>query len=461
MKYFGTDGFRGKAGISLNAMHAYRIGRFLGWYYSDNNTKKVRIIIGKDTRISGDMFENALAAGITASGADAYLMNVTPTPSVSYIARMEGFDCGIMISASHNPYYDNGIKVINGLGHKLEESVTELIEEYIDREKDDIPYASEDSVGRTIDYTGGRQKYIDYLISLIKDNQNESLEPFKGIRVVLDCANGSASAIAGKVFKELGAETIVINSSPDGVNINTDCGSTHIEGLQEFVRQNGADIGFAFDGDADRCLAVDEKGGLIDGDMIMYLCGRHMKECNRLNDNTVVTTVMSNLGLYKAFDAAGINYAKTAVGDRFVFEKMQSDSLSLGGEQSGHIIFGEYARTGDGVLTALMVMEVLLAGKKKISECLTDIDIYPQLLVNVRVADKKAALSDADVIKASDRVASELGDNGRILLRESGTEPLIRVMVEAESDEKCKYYTDMVVNAIKDKGHAMIVSNDL
>lgn len=447
MKYFGTDGFRGEAGSTLTVRHAYRVGRFLGWYFSNKSADRVRIIIGKDTRRSSYMFEDALAAGLTASGADVYLLHVTSTPSVSYVVRTEGFNCGIMISASHNPYYDNGIKIINGLGHKLEDEVLLLIEEYIDRTEDDLPFATGKDIGRTVDYAIGRHRYIGYLISLAKRSFNNTV-------VALDCSNGSASTIAKGVFDALGAKTYVINADPDGTNINSNCGSTHIEGLQNYVKECKADIGFAFDGDADRCLCVDENGNLVDGDMIMYLCGRYMSERGELNNNTVVTTVMSNLGLYKAFDAAGISYEKTAVGDRYVYENMMTNNYSFGGEQSGHIIFGKYAATGDGVLTALMVMEVMLEKKEKISELLRDIHIFPQLLVNVRVSDKKAALCDEDVQRAAKAVEEELADNGRLLLRESGTEPLIRVMVEAESDDKCKYYTNKIVQVLHEKGHA-------
>ncbi len=448
MKYFGTDGFRGEAGKTLNVRHAYRVGRFLGWYFGSKSDDRARIIIGKDTRRSSYMFEDALSAGLTASGADVYLLHVTSTPSVSYVVRTEGFDCGIMISASHNPYYDNGIKIINGLGHKIEDDITLLIEEYIDRAEDDLPFATGKYIGRTVDYAIGRHRYIGYLISLAKRS-------FNNVVVALDCSNGSASTIAKGVFDALGAKTYVINAEPDGTNINKDCGSTHIEGLQEYVKECGANIGFAFDGDADRCLCVDDKGNLVDGDMIMYLCGCYMSERGELNNNTVVTTVMSNLGLYKALDEAGISYEKTAVGDRYVYENMTRNNHSFGGEQSGHIIFGKYATTGDGVLTALMIMEVMLEKKTKISELLRDIHIYPQLLVNVRVADKSAALNDEDVMAVAEAVSSRLSDNGRLLLRESGTEPLIRVMVEAESDEQCKLYTDMIVNVLCEKGHAV------
>lgn len=450
MKYFGTDGFRGEANVTLNVRHAYRVGRFLGWYFGKRKgeNEKAKIVIGKDTRRSSYMFEDALSAGLTASGADVYLLHVISTPSVSYVIRTEGFDCGIMISASHNPYYDNGIKIINGNGHKLESEIEELIEEYIDRPEDDLEYAVGDKIGRTIDYAIGRHRYIGYLISLAKRS-------FDNVTVALDCANGSASTIAKSVFDALGATTRVINADPDGLNINKNCGSTHIEELQRFVKECGADIGFAFDGDADRCLAVDEKGNIIDGDIILYLCGKYMNMHGNLNYSTVVTTVMSNIGLYKAFDDIGIRYEKTAVGDKYVYENMMNNNYSLGGEQSGHIIFRKYASTGDGILTALMIMEVMLESKAKLSDLTRDINIYPQLLVNVKVADKEASLNDKDVVAVSKIVEKELGSEGRLLLRQSGTEPLIRVMVEAQTDELCKHYTDMIIKVLHDNGHAI------
>ncbi len=444
MKYFGTDGFRGEANVNLNVVHAYKVGRFLGWYYGQEH--KAKIVIGKDTRRSGYMFEDALCSGLTASGADAYLLHVTPTPSVSYVVRTEQFDCGIMISASHNPFYDNGLKVINGNGHKLEAEIEEKIEAYIDSETDTIPFATRENIGRTVDYAIGRHRYIGHLISL-------ATRSFKNMRVGLDCANGSSYSVAKGVFDTLGAKTYAIGMEPDGTNINADCGSTHIENLQKYVKENNLDVGFAYDGDADRCIAVDDKGEVIDGDAILYLCGCYLKEKGELANNTVVTTVMSNLGLYKAFDKAGISYEKTAVGDKYVNANMMENGHCLGGEQSGHIIFSKYAVTGDGVLTSLMLMEVMLEKKQKLSELRKNLKVYPQLLENVRVADKAAAMNDEDVKKAADEVAQALGDDGRILLRESGTEPLIRVMVEAETDELCRKYVENVVNVLKEKNH--------
>ena len=394
------------------------------------------------------MFEYSLVAGLTASGADAYLLHVTTTPSVSYVVRTEDFDCGIMISASHNPYYDNGIKVINGKGEKLEESVIEKIEEYLDGKTGEIPLAINEDIGCTVDYAAGRNRYVGYLISL-------AIHSYKGVRVGLDCANGSAWMIAKNVFDALGAKTYVINNEPNGININTNCGSTHIEGLQNYVVEKGLDVGFAFDGDADRCLCVDEKGNLVDGDKILYLAGKYMKERGELANNTVVTTVMSNFGLYKAFDSIGIDYEKTAVGDKYVYENMVTNGHKIGGEQSGHIIFSNYATTGDGILTAIKVMEVMLSKKMPLSELADPVKIYPQLLKNVRVADKKAAREDADVQAAVDAVTEALGDTGRILVRESGTEPVIRVMVEAESDAICKKYVDQVVAVLQEKGHVV------
>ena len=441
-KYFGTDGFRGEANVVLNVMHAYKVGRFLGYYYGKEH--KARIVIGKDTRRSSYMFEDALSAGLTASGADVYLIHVTTTPSVSYVVRSEDFDCGIMISASHNPYYDNGIKILNGLGHKLEAKVEKMIEDYIDGPDDAIPFATKDAIGRTTDYTVGRNRYIGYLMSL-------ATRSFKDMRVGLDCANGSAYEIVKGVFDALGAKTYVINNHPDGTNINTNCGSTHIEVLQSFVKENGLDVGFAFDGDADRCLAVDNKGNVVDGDLILYVCGTYLKEKGELNNNTVVTTVMSNLGLYKAFDKKGISYEKTAVGDKYVYENMMQNDHIIGGEQSGHIIFSKYAATGDGILTALMIMEVILTKKTPLSDLTREVTIFPQLLENVRVTDKNAAMEDPDVLAAAKQVEEELGTDGRILLRQSGTEPLVRVMVEAETDALCAKYVKQVADVVKEK----------
>ena len=459
-KYFGTDGFRGEANVSLTADHAYAIGRFLGWYYGeqkrrDGSEEPARIVIGKDTRRSSYMLEYSLVGGLVASGADAYLLHVTTTPSVAYVARVDGFDCGIMISASHNPYYDNGIKLINGMGEKMDEETIELVEAYLDgrlslygQAWSEVPFAQKDKIGRTVDYVSGRNRYLGYLISL-------GIYSFKGMKVALDCANGSAWNLAKSVFDALGAKTYVINAEPNGVNINLDAGSTHIEGLQKYVVEQGCDVGFAYDGDADRCMAVDENGNVVSGDHILYLYGKYMKERGKLITNTVVTTVMSNFGLYKAFDEVGIDYAKTKVGDKYVYEYMMKNGCRIGGEQSGHIIFSKYASTGDGILTSLKVMEVMLAKKKKLSQLVADLKIYPQVLVNVRVSDKKAAQADPDVQRAVEAVTAELGDSGRILVRESGTEPVIRVMVEAESEALCRALVERVVDVIRSKGHAV------
>ncbi|MBE5939154.1 MAG: phosphoglucosamine mutase [Lachnospiraceae bacterium] len=444
-KYFGTDGFRGEANKDLTYEHAVKIGRFLGWYYGKNNEKKCKVVIGKDTRRSSYMFEYALVAGLTASGADAYLMHVTTTPSVSYVARTDDFDCGIMISASHNPFYDNGIKLLNSNGEKMDEETILKIEDYIDG-KIEVPIAEREEIGRAIDYSAGRNKYVGYLISL-------ATRSYKNVRVGLDCSNGSAWMIAKNVFDALGAKTYVINNEPDGYNINTNCGSTHIEVLQKFVVEKGLDLGFAFDGDADRCLAVDGSGQIIDGDLIMYIYGTYMKNRGKLDNNTVVTTIMSNFGLYKAFDKAGINYEKTAVGDKYVYENMVANGHIIGGEQSGHIIFSKYATTGDGIITALMMMEVVLEQKTTLAKLAEPVKIYPQVLKNIRVFSKPEAQNDPDVKKAVALVAEELGTNGRILVRESGTEPVIRVMVEAATDELCEKYVDSVIEVIKAKGH--------
>jgi phosphoglucosamine mutase len=443
-KYFGTDGFRGEANVGLTVEHAFKVGRFLGWYYCKNSKGKCKIVIGKDTRRSSYMFEYALCAGITASGADAYLLHVTTTPSVSYVARTEDFDCGIMISASHNPYYDNGIKLINRNGEKMDEQTIAKIEEYLDNDTD-IPYAYREKVGRTVDYAAGRNRYIGYLISL-------AVCSYKGMKVGLDCANGSSWMIAKSVFDALGAKTFVINAEPDGTNINMNCGSTHIAALQEFVKANSLDVGFAFDGDADRCIAVDENGNVIDGDLILYICGTYLKKIGKLENNTVVTTVMSNLGLYKAFDLCGISYEKTKVGDKYVYENMSKNGHCIGGEQSGHIIFSNYATTGDGILTAIKLMEVIIEKKLPLSKLAEPVHIYPQTLKNIKVKDKKAVQEDTEVKKAISYVEENLGENGRILVRESGTEPLIRVMVEAESYELCEKYVDYVLDIIKKCG---------
>ena len=459
-KYFGTDGFRGEAGINLTADHAFKVGRFLGWYYTqlkhqNNDSSPARIVIGKDTRRSSYMFEYSLVGGLVASGADAYLLHVTTTPSVAYIARMDEFDCGIMISASHNPYYDNGIKLINSHGEKMDEETINLVEDYLDgklnlfgKSWDELPFASRDNIGCTVDYVSGRNRYVGYLISL-------GIYSFKGVKVALDCANGSSWNVAKAVFDALGAKTLVINAEPNGTNINNNAGSTHIGGLQKFVVENQCDVGFAYDGDADRCLCVDEKGNVLTGDHILYIYGRYMKERGKLVNNTVVTTVMSNFGLYKAFDECGIGYAKTAVGDKYVYEYMTKNGCRIGGEQSGHIIFSKYASTGDGILTSLKMMEVMLARKKKMSELSEGFTVYPQVLKNIRVHNKAEAQNDNDVQASVKTVAEKLGESGRILVRESGTEPVIRVMVEAESEETCQKYVDEVIAVIKAKGHAV------
>ena len=450
-KYFGTDGFRGKANEGLTAEHAFQVGRFLGWYYG--RERKARIVVGKDTRRSSYMLEYAISAGMAASGADVYLLHVTTTPSVSYVTRTDGFDCGVMISASHNPFYDNGIKLMNREGEKMDEATIALVEDYLDGNLEldgqvwkELPLATEDHIGAVVDHSAGRNRYIGYLISL-------AMYSFKDMKVALDCANGSAWSIAPSVFKALGADVYVINDRPDGLNINRDAGSTHLDGLQKYVRENGMDVGFAFDGDADRCLAVDDKGEVVDGDKILYVYGRYMKERGKLVNNKIVTTVMSNFGLYKALDEVGIDYAKTAVGDKYVYEHMVQHGDRIGGEQSGHIIFSKYARTGDGVLTALKLMEVILARKLPLSRLVEPVVIYPQVLINVRVKDKKTAQDDADVQAAVKAVADELGDTGRILVRESGTEPLVRVMVEAPTKEQCQELAQGVVDVIIAKGH--------
>lgn len=445
-KYFGTDGFRGEANVNLTAMHAFKVGRFLGWYYGRYH--KCSVAIGKDTRRSSYMFEDALSAGLTSAGADVYLLHVTTTPSVSYVVKTEDFDCGIMISASHNPFYDNGLKLINGKGEKMEQEVIDEVEKYLDADFESIPYATGEKIGRTIDYFAGRNRYMGYLMTLAKHS-------YRNMRVGLDCSNGSASAIAKSVFDALGAETHVIHNEPNGTNINNECGSTHIEVLQKYVKENHLDVGFAYDGDADRCLCVDEQGNIVDGDLILYVGGVYLKQNGELDNNTVVTTIMSNIGLYKAFDAVGINYEKTDVGDKYVYDCMRKNDYRLGGEQSGHIIFSKYATTGDGILTSIKMMEVMISSKKKMSELTSPVTIYPQCLKNIKVISKPEARADEDVQAEVAKVAELLGDDGRILLRESGTEPVIRVMVEAKTDLLAEKYVDQVIEVIKRKGHAV------
>ena len=448
-KYFGTDGFRGEANKTLTFEHAIRIGRFLGWYYGARKGKKANVVIGKDTRRSSYMFEYALCTGLMASGADAHIMHVTTTPSVAYITRVDDFDCGIMISASHNPFYDNGIKLLNGDGEKMDEDTILKVEEYIDG-KIDIPVSDGKDIGRTVDYVAGRNRYIGHLISM-------SRYSFKDVRVGLDCANGASWQIAKGIFDALGAKTYVINAEPDGYNINMDCGSTHIEHLQQLVRDKKLDVGFAFDGDADRCLAVDEKGNVVTGDHILYIYGLYMKERGKLLNNTVVTTVMSNFGLYKALDRIGIGYEKTAVGDRYVYENMKEFDHQIGGEQSGHIIFRKYAHTGDGLITAIMVMGVMIETQLPLSALAAGCTMYPQVLKNVKVDDKDATMADPEVQAQVDKCTEELGDGGRVLLRKSGTEPVLRVMSEAGTYEECEKQVDAIIAAMERSGHLIEV----
>ena len=445
MKYFGTDGFRREANQDLTLYHAIKIGRFLGYYFNKEKNGNGKIVIGKDTRRSSYMFEDALSAGITSSGSDAYLLHVTTTPSVSYVVRSEDFDCGVMITASHNPYHDNGIKIINSDGEKMDDEFLQKLEEYIDADIKDIDLKIGEEIGRTHDFVGGRNRYTAFLIQTVSKS-------FKGKKVGLDCANGAASSIVKSVYDALGAETYVINNDPDGFNINVDCGSTHIEVLQKYVKENKLDCGFAYDGDADRCIAVDENGEVVDGDAILYICGKHMKEEGYLESNTIVTTIMSNIGLYKALDKIGINYSKTKVGDKYVHIEMSENGYELGGEQSGHIIFSKYANTGDGILTSLRLMEAMIDNKTSLSELRRDLKIYPQVLKNVRVNDKKAVLNDESIKNIIEKESESLKDTGRILVRESGTEPLIRVMAEAETEEVADKKVNNIVQAIEESG---------
>ena len=445
MKYFGTDGFRGQANKELNVYHAFKIGRFLGDYFNKKNGYSGKIVIGKDTRRSSYMFEDALSAGIASSGSNAHLLHVTPTPSVSYIARSEDFDCGVMITASHNPYYDNGIKIIDANGEKMKDDFLEKIEAYIDSDINDIDLAVGEDIGRTVDFIGGRNRYIAFLIQTVDKS-------FEGMKVGLDCANGASFTIAKPVYDALGADTYVMNDRPNGFNINVDAGSTHIEHLQKFVLENNLDVGFAFDGDADRCIAVDNEGNVVDGDSILYICAKHMKDEGKLPSNTVVTTIMSNIGLYKAFDNLGINYEKTQVGDKYVHQTMDENDYEIGGEQSGHVIFRKYATTGDGILTSLRIMEAIIDQKSDLKSLTRDLKIYPQLMLNVRVKDKDATLNNEVVKEKIEEVSNSLADTGRVLVRASGTEPLVRVMVEAETDKLAKNSCNEIVDTINKEG---------
>ena len=445
MKYFGTDGFRGEANKGLNVYHAFKIGRFLGDYFNKKNGYNGKILIGKDTRRSSYMFEDALSAGITSSGSNAHLLHVTPTPSVSYIVRSEDFDCGVMITASHNPYYDNGIKIIDSSGEKMKDDFLEKLEAYIDSDINDIDLAIGEDIGRTVDFIGGRNRYIAFLIQTVDKS-------FEGIKVGLDCANGASFTIAKPVYDALGADTYVMNDKPNGFNINVDAGSTHIENLQKFVLENKLDVGFAFDGDADRCIAVDSDGNIVDGDSILYVCAKHMKDEGKLPSNTVVTTVMSNIGLYKALDNLGIDYVKTKVGDKYVHQSMEENDYEIGGEQSGHVIFRKYATTGDGILTSLRIMEAIIDQKSDLKSLTRDLKIYPQLMLNVRVKDKDATLNNEVVKEKIEEVSNSLADTGRVLVRASGTEPLVRVMVEAETDKLAKNSCNEIVDTINKEG---------
>lgn len=445
MKYFGTDGFRGEANKNLNVYHAFKIGRFIGDYFSEKNNGRGKILIGKDTRRSSYMFEDALSAGITSSGSNAHLLHVTPTPSVSYITRTEDFDCGIMITASHNPYHDNGIKIINKYGEKMEDEFLMKLEDYIDSDIKDIDLACGEDIGRTVDYIGGRNRYIAYLIQTVTKS-------FEGIKVGLDCANGAAFTIAKPVYDALGADTFLINAEPNGFNINKDAGSTHIEGLRKYVVENKLDLGFAFDGDCDRCIAVDNEGNVIDGDSILYILANFMKKEGGLDSNSVVTTIMSNIGLYKAFDELGINYEKTDVGDKNVHARMYEKDIELGGEQSGHVIIKKFANTGDGILTSLKVMEAMIESKNDLKSLVRDLKIYPQVLINVRVKDKNTVLDNTNVKENIEKIENKLGNSGRVLVRKSGTEPLIRVMVEAETEEVANESASEIVSTIKENG---------
>ena len=460
-KYFGTDGFRGEANVNLTSLQAYKVGRFLGWYFSSKLSGcqkpgyRPRIVIGKDTRRSSYMLEYSIVAGITASGADAYMLHVTTTPSVSYVTRQDEFDCGIMITASHNPFYDNGIKVINSHGEKLDDETTALIEAYLDGDLaalgvmgDDLPLAQKSKIGCIHDYVSGRNRYIGYLISVASNS-------YKNLKIGIDCANGASWNIAGSVFSALGAQVYTIGAEPDGLNINTECGSTHMDNLVKLVKEKHLDLGFAFDGDADRCLAVDENGKIVDGDAIIYILGKRLKSRGMLNEDTVVTTVMSNSGFVASLEKAGIKCVQTTVGDRFVYECMQNNNYSIGGEQSGHIIIKKYATTGDGLLTAIMVAEEICDTKSSLATLAEPVKVYPQFTKSIRVKDKPAVMNDKSVLAAVGEVERLIGKDGRVLLRQSGTEPVIRVMVESLTEEKCVEYAQTVVDKIIECGHSV------
>lgn len=458
-KYFGTDGFRGEANVNLTSIQAYKVGRFLGWYFASKLSGcqkagyRPKIVIGKDTRRSSYMLEYSIVAGITASGADAYMLHVTTTPSVSYVTRQDEFDCGIMITASHNPYHDNGIKVINSRGEKLDDETTSLIEAYLDGDLaslgvvgEDLPLAQKSKIGCIHDYVSGRNRYIGYLISVASNS-------YKNLKIGIDCANGASWNIASSVFSALGAQVYSIGVEPDGLNINTDCGSTHMEKLIKLVKEKHLDLGFAFDGDADRCLAVDENGKVIDGDAIIYILGKRLKSRGMLNDDTVVTTIMSNSGFVASLEKAGMKCVQTTVGDRFVYECMQNNNYSIGGEQSGHIIIKKYATTGDGILTAIMVAEEICDSKSSLAKLAEPVKTYPQYMKNVRVKDKAAVMGDKDVLATVADVEKLIGKDGRVLLRQSGTEPVIRVMIESLTREKCVEYAQIIVDKIVENGH--------
>ncbi len=460
-KYFGTDGFRGEANVGLTSMQAYKVGRFLGWYYSSQlsgctkSGYRPKIVIGKDTRRSSYMLEYSIVAGITASGADAYMLHVTTTPSVSYVTRQEEFDCGIMITASHNPFYDNGIKVINRYGEKLDDKTTALIETYLDGNLkalgvvgEDLPLAHRERIGRIVDHVAGRNRYVGYLISLASHS-------YKDLKIGLDCANGASWMIAKSVFGALGAQMVVVGAEPDGLNVNQDCGSTHVENLCRIVKEQHLDLGFAFDGDADRCIAVDENGKVVDGDAMMYVLAKRLKQRGILNGDTVVATIMSNSGLFASLEEEGIRCQQTQVGDRFVYECMQEKDFSLGGEQSGHIILKKYATTGDGILTAIMMAEEVCDRKMSLSELVEPLNLYPQYMKNVRVKDKNAVLKDVAVLAAVSAVEKDIAGKGRALLRKSGTEPVVRVMVECESEKRCKEFAAQIVKVITERGHGL------
>ncbi|MFC4410308.1 phosphoglucosamine mutase [Chungangia koreensis] len=442
VKYFGTDGVRGVANSELTPELAFKLGRFGGYVLTKDRGDRPKVLIGRDTRISGHMLEGALVAGLLSIGAEVMKLGVISTPGVAYLTRVMNADTGVMISASHNPVEDNGIKFFGPDGFKLSDDQEAEIEALLNAETDELPRPVGGDLGSVTDYYEGGLKYIQYLKQTVD-------EDFTKLHVALDCAHGATSTLATHVFADLDADLSTMGASPNGLNINDGVGSTHPDALAKFVLEKGADVGLAFDGDGDRLIAVDEKGNIVDGDQIMYICAKHMNEEGRLNGNTVVSTVMSNMGFYKALEENGMKSVQTAVGDRYVVEEMKTNGYNLGGEQSGHIVFLDYNTTGDGLLTGLQLVNIMKLTGKKLSELASEMKVFPQELVNVRVTDKHAVTDNEKVAAVIGEVESEMAGNGRVLVRPSGTEPLVRVMVEAPTEEDCKRYVDRIADVVR------------